>query len=290
MKGFLALWTWLAAAAVGVARQDPQNLEKFKIPPVEEPDMSLEGAVADRADYVAPLQGGGYLFERKDSDGKRLPGVVVPGLILVIQGQVELFGCGEGGKEHETVIRLESGVQALDLALTSAGFSRGKLPEKTDINLKEQGSRVLILVQWIDPVSGKLVTHRSEDLVVSLRRGATMPRVGWTYVGHWMEVADPASPKGDKKYKILAAAGTKSYVTTFRDRSALLDNPLEEAVDDTVFAANAAILPRPGTPVRVIFRGPGAAERKEIETIEAEVRKNRIKFAEDDREEKEGKK
>jgi len=42
----------------------------------------------------------------------------------VTKGLVELFGCGDGGKEHETVIRLDANVQALDLALTSAGLKR----------------------------------------------------------------------------------------------------------------------------------------------------------------------
>ena len=186
------------------------------------------------------------------------------------KGLIELFGCGEGGKEHETVIRLESNIQALDLALTSAGLKRGRLPSKTDLSITDQGSRVLILVQWIDK-DGKLVTYRSEDLIISVRRNAPMPRVGWTYVGGWTEVADPTSPKGEKTHKVLSAAGSRSLITTFRDRTALLDNPLEEAVDDTLFGSNYMILPRTGTPVRVILRSPTAAERGEISTLEKSI-------------------
>jgi hypothetical protein len=135
---------------------------RLLVPSLDEPDVALDGKTSERPDFVAPIQGGGFIFERRDSDSKRITGIVVPGLILVNRGLVELFGCGEGGKEHETVIRLETNVQALDLALTSAGFKRGKLPSKTDVNLQDQGSRVLILVQWLDK-DGKLVTHRSED-------------------------------------------------------------------------------------------------------------------------------
>jgi hypothetical protein len=279
-------WMLMLGAAQDLEKGGAPN-PKLQVPPVDEPDMAIDAKSPERADFVAPLQGGGYLFERKDVDGKRVPGVAVPGVILVTRGLVELFGCGEGGKEHETIIRLQTGVQALDLALTASGFTRGKLPAKTDLSLADQGSRVLILVQWLNPETGALVTHRSEDLVVSTRRGRTMPRVGWTYVGHWMEIADPTSPKGDKKYKVLAAANTRSYVTTFRDKSALMDNPLEEAVDDTVFAANYMVLPREGTPVRIIFRGPTAAERKEILVLEEDVRKNRVQFVEDERQHEE---
>jgi hypothetical protein len=285
LLGFSALLAILAVAFVvrsdgaprGEALAATQDNEKgdepnprLMVPPLNEPDVSLDGKVSEREDFVAPIQGGGFIFERRDVDGKRVGGVVVPGVILVTKGLVELFGCGEGGKEHETVIRLESNVQALDLALTSAGLKRGKLPSKPDLNLPDQGSRVLVLVQWIDK-DGKLVTHRSEDLLVSMRRNAPMPRVGWTYVGTWMEVADPTSPKGEKKHKVLAATGSRSLVTTFRDRSALLDNPLEEAVDDTLFGSNYMLLPQTGTPVRVILRAPTAAERGEIVALEKKI-------------------
>ena len=263
-----------ALVAAPVALQDNEKGDepnpRLVVPSLDEPDVALDGKASDRPDFVAPIQGGGFIFERRDTDNKRISGLVVPGIILVNRGLVELFGCGEGGKEHETVIRLETNVQALDLALTSAGFKRGKLPTKTDLTIQDQGSRVLILVQWLDK-DGKLVTHRSEDLVISMRRNSPMPRVGWTYVGHWMEVADPTSPKGEKKHKVLAATGSRSLVTTFRDRTSLLDNPLEEAVDDTLFGANYMLLPKSGTPVRVIFRSPTAAERGEISSLEKKL-------------------
>lgn len=270
LTGILAL---LAAMAPVVAQDKEEKDEKnpkLIVPPMNEPDVNLQGKVSEREDFVAPIEGGGFIFERRDVDGKRIGGVVVPGVVMVTKGLIELFGCGDGGKEHETVIRVESNVQALDLALTSAGLKRGKLPTKTDVSLTDQGSRVLVLVQWVDK-DGKLVTYRSEDLIVSMRRNSPMPRVGWTYVGQWMDVADPTSPKGEKKHKVLAATGSRSLITTFRDRTALLDNPLEEAVDDTLFGSNYMLLPQTGTPVRVILRAPTAAERAEISALEKKL-------------------
>ena len=258
------------AAAQDQEKDEPNP--KLLVPSIHEPDVTRDEKVSDREDFVAPIQGGGFIFERRDVDGKRIGGVVVPGVVLVTKGLVELFGCGEGGKEHETVMRLDSNIQALDLALTSAGLKRGRLPAKTDLSIADQGSRVLILVQWVDK-DGKVVTHRSEDLIVSIRRNAPMPRVGWTYVGQWMEVADPTSPKGEKKHKVLAATGSRSLITTFRDRTALLDNPLEEAVDDTLFGSNYMLLPQSGTPVKVILRSPTAAERIEIAALETQIAK-----------------
>lgn len=269
---------------------DPELANKenprLKVLPVDEPELLIDEKADTRPGFVAALpNGGGFVFDRKDAAGRRTTGVAVPGIILVTKGMVELFGCGAGGKEHETVMRLECDVQSLDMALTSAGFRRGKLPSKSDVNEAGQGSRVVILIQWTGP-DGKPVTHRSEDLVVSVQRNAPMPRVGWTYVGHWAEVPDPLDPKGAQKKRVLAAVNTQSYVTTFRDRSALLDNPLEEAVDDTLFAANYMVLPKPGTPVRVIFRSPSEAERKDIAALEKVIAAEAKAFHEDDRDKK----
>ena len=270
--------------------QDPELADKpdprLKVAPLDEPELIIDEKSEQRPGFVAALpNGGGFIFDRKDASGRRTSGVAVPGVILVTKGVVELFGCGAGGKEHETVVRLECDVQSLDLALTSAGFRRGKIPTKGDLNEPGQGSRVVILIQWTDP-DGKTVTHRSEDLVISLRRKAPMPRVGWTYVAQWAEVPDPLSPKGEKKHKILAAAHTQAYVTTFRERSALLDNPLEEAIDDTLYAANYMILPKPGTPVRVIFRPPTEAELKAIVALEKAIAAEAREFRPDDRDHK----
>jgi hypothetical protein len=259
---------------------------RYVVPPVEEPEMTLNDKVDQRADFVAALpNGGGYLFERKDARGKKVSGVVVGGTILVTRGIVELLGCSTGGKEHETVLRLECDLQSLDLALTSAGFKRGRLPQKTDLLEAGQGSRILVFIQWNDS-DGKLKTYRSEDLIVSRMRNAPMPRVGWTYVAQWAEVEDPTAPKGQKKDRVLIAANSRSGVATFRDSGALLDNPLEEAVDDTQFMANYMVLPRGGTPVRVIFRAASEAELQEIQSLEKVIAKELKEFKPDDREKK----
>src|SRR6185295_12673565 len=71
---------------------------RLVVPNVDEPDVPIDGKASERPDFVAPIQGGGFIFERKDTDGKRVGGVVIPGIALVNRGLVELFGCGEGGK------------------------------------------------------------------------------------------------------------------------------------------------------------------------------------------------
>src|SRR3982750_1773102 len=106
------------AAVLQDNEKGDESNPKLLVPSVNEPDVTRDDKVGDREDFVAPIQGGGFIFERRDVDGKRIGGVVVPGVVIVTKGLVELFGCGEGGKEHETVMRLDSNIQALDLALT----------------------------------------------------------------------------------------------------------------------------------------------------------------------------
>jgi len=259
---------------------------KLVVPPVDEPPMPLDEKEGEKFNYLSLPNSGGFIFERPGSDGKRITGVVVPGHVLVRRGVIELFGCGESGKVHETVIQIETDIQSLDTAMTLAGLKRGRLPKTIGEDDPAQGSRVIVLVQW-DDKDGKAVTHRSEDLVVSLRRGVTMPRVGWTYVGQWTEVIDPTTPTLERRHKVLACTGTRSLVTTFRDRSALLDNPLPEAEDDTQFGANYMVLPPSGTPIRVIFRPPSEAERKEISDVEKVLAKSPVRWRADDREHEE---
>jgi len=89
-----------------------------------------------------------------------------------------------------------------------------------------------------------------------------------------MEVVDPTStPRERKTYKVLAASVTRCLMTTWRDASALLDNPIPDAVDDTVYAANYVVAPRSGTSVLVLIRPPNAKEREEIAKAEEELSK-----------------
>jgi hypothetical protein len=279
LVGIVAGVVYMAAPRQGgpaPARQDPPKQDDlprnqdFVVAPIDEPEWPApdDADALKKAGHAAFP--GGYQFDLKQRDGSRRTGAVVTGKILLDRGLIELLGCGEGGKEHESVVRLDCDIQALDHALQLSGLKRGKLPEKLGADQPDQGARVVILLQW--KKDGKTVTHRAEDIIIGSKRQKTMPRVGFTYVGTWAEVQDPAS--GNKKtYRVLAATGSRSLVTTYRDPSALLDNPLEDAMDDTLFAANYMLLPPSGTPVKVILRGPTADEAKEIAAIEKELSK-----------------
>ena len=134
-----------------------------------------------------------------------------------------------------------------------------------------QGDRVVGLLQG-ENEEKKTITHRAEECVVNIARKAPMPRVGWTYVGAMLPVPDPAATSG-KTYRVHAASGTRSLLTTYRDPSTILDNPLFDAIDDSLYMANYMILPAGGTKVRVILRAPDEGVKKEIAKLEEELSK-----------------
>jgi hypothetical protein len=214
---------------------------------------------------------GGYMFDIKGADGKRSAGVVISGIVLMSRGYVELFCCGEGGKEHESVLRVTCDIQQLDSALRLCGLKPGRIPQT--IGDADQGSRLVALAQW--PQEGKPVTYYSEDLLISGLRDARWPRVGWTYVGDWAELDDPANPK--KKYRVLEATGTRSLIATYHNQQSLLDNPLRQGIkhreDDPFFVANHELLPPRGTKVLVMLRPATEKETTEIATLEEEMSK-----------------
>ncbi len=252
--------------------------ELWKVPPLEDaplmPDPSDEAELKQRGWVRFP---GGYVFELPASGARpATSGVVAAGTILMNRGLIELMGCGEGGKEHESILRIETDIQALDLGLVLSGLKRGPVPPALGDPSRPQGQRVVVLLQWIDGETSKAVTHRAEDGVLfhhpRTDKNGPMPRIGWTYVGQMMPVAD-ATTGNKRTFKVLAATGSRSLLTTFRDPSTLLDNPMPEAMDDTLFAANYMVLPPPGTRVRVVVRAPTPAESAELLKAEQELLK-----------------
>src|SRR5688572_9580368 len=145
--------------------------QEFVVAPLEGeplwPSPADEKEVARRG--FVPFKGG-YQYELVDDTGKATQaGVVVDGRILLDHGVIELLGCGEHGKEHESILRLEADVQGLDLALNLCGFKRGPIPGRLNDPDVMQGSRVLVFLQW-ENENKKTVTHRAEDCVVHIQR------------------------------------------------------------------------------------------------------------------------
>ncbi len=221
--------------------------------------------------------------------------VEVPGVVAVRRNLIELFACGEGGKVHESVLRLDVRPSNLNLALkllelddggrkkvtrTVEVEEDGKTVTKTVEVMEEngpnflgdptrpQGDPLIVTVRWEE--NGETRRVRAEDMIFERRRGRSMPRAGWIYTGSRF-VQNPRTGREE-----FIADHSKTIMTTWHDPDALIDNPLPDGGNDEVYFANPDVVPERGTPVTLEIRVPTeeekqqalAVEKKEIEAAE----------------------
>jgi len=172
--------------------------------------------------------------------------VEIDGEICLKEGALELFACGVGGKEYESVVRLHGKPSRLHFYLLALGLKAAewRLKEQGDPN-PPGGDRVHIYVEWRQ---GRTIRRvRAEDLIWDTRRNATMQRTTFAFTGSYLVKSEET---GRMEYM---ADLDLSIITVFHDPVAVLDNPLTTGGDDTVYVVNTKQVPPVGTPVRVII-------------------------------------
>ena len=233
-------------------------------PPPEPPDPST----------IQPVQ---------DGPVTRLPGVriwreekrvEVDAVICMKQGPaLELLGCTRRGKTHETLILFECAPEHLQLALIMLGLEpTPQVNEFGEAIALEKGEKVVLEVSWRaedapqhDPSAPAAVEGRirrwAEDLMWDRRRRGAMLRVGWVFTGS-RHVKVPAPPDWKTEKEVFAAGYTGNMVAVFHDPDAILDTPLAEGGDDTLFYPFAERLPEGGTKAIVHIRPWGEEDQQ----------------------------
>jgi hypothetical protein len=201
--------------------------------------------------------------------------LVVRGRICLKSGPtLELMGCTERGKTHESLLLFQCSPKQLHLALVMLGLEPtpqvGQFGEQKSL---ERGEKVVLEVTWAEAdappedtsgpaaVEGR-ITRRAEDLIYDQRTGSSMPRVGWVFTGS-RNIEVPKPPDWDTKHEVYAAEYAGNVAAVYHDPDALLDTPLAEGGDDTIYVAYSARLPERGTKVLLSLRkwreedGPG---------------------------------
>jgi hypothetical protein len=176
----------------------------------------------------------------------------VSGWVNLQKGLVEVFACAPDGKTHESVVVLDCVPSALHAGLLLLGLKPGTPVEVgTEASYKmPTGDPVLVEVRW-KAADGQERTARAEDWVWNERDQKPMPQASWLFTGSFLQ------PLTDNPEESTYAANyIKSLVTTYHDASTILENPLADGRDDTVYYANERAVPPVRTPVTVVFR-PG---------------------------------
>jgi hypothetical protein len=216
-----------------------------EIPPFKEqpPPPGTPGGPrlpSDQASSVERIGPGVYRIGTVVADQKKGT-VTVPGSVNMQEGLVELLACGPRGKRHESVLVLDANPHNIQVALLLIGLEPGPG------NLEYQGDPrtplgdpVDILVRFNGP--GGRVEKRGEEMILDKPRDKAMETTHWVFTGS--KVIDG----------MFMAAMEQSIVTTFHDPFTIIDNPLPNGGDDTVYYVNSRVVPPVGTPVEVVFQ------------------------------------
>jgi acylphosphatase len=169
-----------------------------------------------------------------------------------LKGAIEYLACAEGGKTYESILVLHCEPSEFYEGLIKIGLRPGApatYDDESGKHIPPKGDKVNIFVEWKDS-KGKIVRLRAEDLIYNKKTRKTMQHVDWVFAGsRFME--DPETEE-----QVLQAQLTKSIVSTHHgDQTVILQNPLLEALDESIYTVNQKLAPKPGTKVKIIIDG-----------------------------------
>src|SRR5438034_1257921 len=162
-------------------------------------------------------------------DSKR-KAVVVDGQVCLREGQLEMFACPKGTKEHESVLSLECKAEDVHTGLLLAGAKSGT-PVSFDPAYKAASGQIIdIYVLWKDSTGGKQQA-RAQDWVRDVKSKQPLP-YDWVFAGSGFFKDEET---GKEHYK--ANGGDLICVSNFP--TATLDLPIESSKDnaDLMFEA-----------------------------------------------------
>jgi hypothetical protein len=177
---------------------------------------------------------------------KNRKAVVIDGKVALREGQLEMFACPVGTKEHESVVVLDCVPQDVHAALLALGAKPGQTVKFDPKYEPARGDIVDIYVLWKDE-KGETHQVRAQEWVQYEKTKKAMP-FDWVFggSGFWTD-----EQTGQKHYQ--ANGGDFICVSNFP--TAMLDLPVESSQTnaDLLFHAFTANIPPKGTKVRVVL-------------------------------------
>ena len=182
--------------------------------------------------------------------------VIVDGVVCLREGQLEMFACPKGTKEHESVVALNCKSRYVHAALIAVGAEPGHPVQWDPSYQSATGTTIDILVLWKDK-DGKPHKARAQEWLKHADTGKAMP-YSWVFAG---SVFFTDETTGEQYYQ--ADGGDLICVSNFA--SATLDLPVEssQANSSLLFTAWTENIPPEGTKVRLVLiprldKKPGA--------------------------------
>jgi hypothetical protein len=172
--------------------------------------------------------------------------VVLDGQVCLREGQLEMFACPKGTKEHESVVSLNCKAEEVHAGLLAVGAKPGAPVTFAPEYKPASGQIIDIYVLWKDADGGKHQV-RAQEWIKDIKTQKAMTH-DWVFAGSgfWKD-----EETGQEHYK--ANGGDLVCVSNFV--TATLDLPVEssQANGELEFEAFAGQIPPRGTKVRVVF-------------------------------------
>jgi hypothetical protein len=190
--------------------------------------------------------------------------VVVDGEVCLREGQLEMFACPKGTKEHESLISLNCTSEQVHAGLLAVGAKPGTPVKFTPEYAPATGPIVDVLILWIDDKDEKHKV-RAQEWIKHNKTGKEMP-FDWVFAGSGFWTDEDSG-----KVHYQANAGDLICVSNFN--TATLDLPVEssQANASLLFTAFTEHIPPKGTKIRLVLiprqkKEEGAKEEKKPES------------------------
>jgi hypothetical protein len=172
--------------------------------------------------------------------------VVVEGEVCLREGQLEMFACPKGSKEHESLVAVYCKPQYVHAALLAVGAKKGHPVQFVPKYKPASGTRIDIDILWQDK-EGEKHRVRAQEWIKHVKTGKPMP-YHWVFAGSGEEI-----DQHTRKRYYWADGGDFICVSNFS--TATLDLPVESSQTDTalLFSANTERIPPVGTKVRMVL-------------------------------------
>lgn len=179
--------------------------------------------------------------------------VVADGVICLREGQLEMFACPKGTKEHEAVVSLDAKAKFVHAGLLRLGLKPGSPVKFAPEYEAASGPFVEVYAVWKDE-TGKEHKVKAQEWIKNAKTGEAMKH-DWIFAGSgfWTDEGS-----GEEHY--FADNGDMVCVSNFT--TAMLDLPIKSSTDaaDLLYIANKDKIPKLGTPVRLYFQPKDAAK------------------------------
>lgn len=219
--------------------QDPGEIVGDRNEPEEEPFPALP-PVSDELTMLHKEQRVWLDFTNKEKKA-----IVLDGEICFRRGALELLVTQEGGKEHESVIKVKAAPSTIHTALLLIGGNPGSPVRFHPEYQSATGSIVDIEVQYNDP-DGKLHTMRAQEFARKIGGGEVLNH-DWVFGGSGMR-KDPATDR-----LVYIADLESDFICVSNFPTATLDLTIQSPKDNAnlVYEAFTENIPPKGSPVRL---------------------------------------